>query len=80
MTNERVLIIEEVQHAEESHLVQLYEFLVDVEEIFVFVARESPEVRKALNGRLFIRRAVSAERPLDCICKLIGEILAEPNN
>jgi hypothetical protein len=37
MTDKRILVIEEVQHAEESYLVQLHKFFVDVEEVFVFV-------------------------------------------
>jgi hypothetical protein len=38
MTDKRVLVIEEVQHAEESYLVQLHKLFVDVEEVFVFVS------------------------------------------
>lgn len=44
VTNERILIVEEVEHTEESNLVELYKFFVDVEEVFVFVASQPPEM------------------------------------
>lgn len=80
MTNKRVLIVEKVEHAKESYFIELNKLFVDIEEIFIFVSCQSPEMGEALDRCLLIWCTVSAERSLHSIGKLIREVFAEAND
>jgi hypothetical protein len=74
------LIVKEVKHSKQANLIQLNKFLVNSEQIFVFIACEPPKVGEPLNRSLLIRRVVSIEGSLHSFCELIGEILAKAND
>ena len=78
--DQRVLVVEEVQHAEEADLVQLHELLMDIQQVFVLVASQPPEMRKTLDGGFLVRRTVRVEGPFDGFSELEGEILAKADD
>lgn len=75
-----ILVVEEVQHAEKTHLVELHKLLVNVKKVFVLVACQPPEMGEPLNGGLLVRRTMRIEGPLDGLSELEGKILAEADN
>lgn len=80
MTDERILIIKEVEHAEQTYLVEFHELFIDVEKVFIFITSEPPKMGESLDGSLFIRCAVGTERSFYSVSKLIREVFAEANN
>ena len=77
MPDEGVLVVEEVEHHEESHFVDFCKLAVGEDQVLVLEAGESPEVGEPLDRGLLVRVVVNAERLLHCLGELVGEELAE---
>lgn len=78
--DQRILIIQEIQHFEQSHLIKFGKLLIGDKKIFVLKTCKSPKMGKSLDGSLFLWITMSLEGSLDSLGELIGEILAKSNN
>lgn len=80
MSDQRIWIVKEIEHHEQSDLVQLPELSVWYQELFVLEPSQSPKMRKSLNRGLFLGCVDFCEWSFDSLSELIREESAEGYN